>query len=119
MKIIIKILLGVVGIYLLLVIPAGIAVWVKEYNFNKSPDRDDILNIIKEYKEYIIVKTKPEIILLTENTYNNVVKRSNKEYNVQAYAKKDGNNKSYKIYISVGRNAFVTIGHAEIFDISY
>ena len=53
MKILPWIVLGIIGLYLLLVIPAGIAVWISELRFRRSPHRQDILALIERYKQQI------------------------------------------------------------------
>ena len=103
-----------IGIYLILVIPAGIAVWISERKFKKSPFRTDIMAIIND-KWTTLQKagetTAKEII---RKGIREVILRNGQKYSVDISGSDIGNRK-YKIIISAGILNPITIGHAEEF----
>ena len=109
-------ILGIVAvIYLLLVIPAGIAVYINKIKYKKSPERPLIDNIIKEYKNKIVIPDKIHLDNLVKNKEAEIITRNGHEYSINYYATKDKN--KYSVIISVGKFHPITIGHAEKFDI--
>jgi hypothetical protein len=109
-------IIGIIAtIYLLLVIPAGIAVFISKRNYKNSPYKQHIDKIINEYRETIIKKDRIQLDNLVKNRQNEIIERDGEQYSVEFFAKRHKN--KYKFFISVGKLKPITIGHAEIFEI--
>jgi len=118
MKVLLWIGLGILGLYLLLVIPAGIAVLVKEWRFKRSPDRGVVLTIIQEYQQSL-AKDEGSVIQILKNGRREVVERDGVAYSVDITAKRLRAPSSYKISVSVGQLRPLTIGHVESREVSF
>ena len=118
MKFLLWIGLAIVGLYLLLVIPAGIGVLVKERRFRKSPDRSVVLVIIRQYQQ-LLDDDESAVLQVIERGRRETVERNGVEYSIDITGKKMKAPRSYKIFVSVGRLQPITIGHVESLDVSF
>jgi hypothetical protein len=103
-----------IGIYLILVIPAGIAVWVSERKFKKSPYRTDITAIINDKWTTLQKAGETAAKEIIRKGIREAILRNGQEYSVDISGSDIGNRK-YKIIISAGILKPITIGHAEQF----
>jgi hypothetical protein len=118
MKIILWNVVGIIGLYLLFVIPAGLAVLFKELRFRKSPDRDVVLGIIQDYQRALST-SEQSVLEVIQRGRRDKVERTGVAYSVDVMAKKLGNPRSYRIVVSVGRFRPITVGHSESFKVSF
>lgn len=107
---------GALGIYLILVIPAGLAVFINKLKFKRSPDRIAIENVIEEYRGRIGHLDRNQLDKIIETKQREVIERNAIQYSVEYYATKDKKGK-YSIVVSVGRLSPVTVGHAVKFEL--
>ena len=114
MQVLLWIVLGVVGVYLVLVIPAGVAVLVSEIRFRRSPHRDDILAIIERYKQQIRASDQDARSELVRSGLREHVEKDGVSYSVDITGKKL-RDEGHEFVVSVGRLHRITIGHAEKF----
>lgn len=116
------ILFGIIGIivaiYLVLVIPAGLAVYINERKLKKSPDRFIIEIILSEYKDRLKKLSKTELDNITNGEHFETIERDEQQYSIVYSAKRLNENK-YRVIISVGKLSQITIGHASKFDIVF
>ena len=118
MKFLLWIALGLVGIYLLLVIPAGIAVLIRHWRFPKTPDRDVVLGIIGEYHDKCR-KNERLVLELVAAGRREAAERSGVVYSVDISAKKLRDPRSYEVRVSVSRLKLFTIGYGESTVVSF
>ena len=116
-KIFLWIILGIVGIYLLLVIPAGLAVLISNLRFRRNPHRSLILSIIEQYKEELRKFDEKSLIDIISNGRREVIEKDGLKFSVDIGGKKLKGFKRYRLYISVGRLKPITIGHSDSFTI--
>jgi hypothetical protein len=116
MKTVLWILAVLVAIYLILVIPAGVSVFIAEKKFKTSPLRKDVEEIISIYKAEIENTTKDQIEMIIKRERREVFTKNGIDFSVVISAKRKKNDKYYFI-ISVGKLKPITIGHAEKFNI--
>lgn len=117
MKWILIVIAGLVTVYLILVIPAGIAVWISERRFKKSHYRTDVTAIINDTWIALQKAGETKIKEIINNGTREIILRNGQEYSVDISSSDIGNRK-YKIIISAGILKPVTIGHAEEFIMS-
>ncbi len=110
--------LGIAGLYLLLVIPAGLAVLIRELRFRRSPDRSVVLGIIRDY-QCELAETEESVLEVVQRSRRDTVERGGVRYSVDVTAKKLKVPRSYKIFVSVGQLRPITIGHGESFKVSF
>ncbi|MEJ2323430.1 MAG: hypothetical protein P8Y77_01335 [Nitrospirota bacterium] len=115
MDIIIYIILGIIGLYLLLVIPAGIGVLIAEVRFRKSPYREHIEEIINHWKQRLQQFNESDFIDLCDNPKREMVEKDGIEFSISLQARKIKINKSFEVIISIGKLKPITFGHAEKF----
>lgn len=118
MTLVLWISLGILGLYLLLVVPAGIAVLVGEWRFKRSPDRAVVLAIIEEYQRSL-ADDETAVIQVLKHGRREVVERAGVTYSVDITAKKLKSPGSYRISVSVGQLRLITIGHVESLEVSF
>ena len=114
MQMLLWIVLGVVGLYLVLVIPAGVAVLVSEIRFRRSPHREDILGIIEHYKQQICASDQDTRSKFVRSGLREHIEKDGVGYSVDINGKKL-RDEGHEFVISVGRIHPITIGHAEKF----
>ena len=114
MKWILTAIAALVAIYLALVIPARIAVWLSERKFKKSPHRADIMAIINDTWTTLQKAGELKAKDIIENGIREAVLRNGQKYSVDITGSAIGKRK-YKIIISAGILNPITIGHAEKF----
>lgn len=119
MKIVLYIILGIVGVYLLLVIPAGIAVFISSMRFKRSPHRDIILSVIQCYQQSIRAWSEEQVAELVTNPKCEKTEQDDVPLSVVLSAKALRQHKTYKICVSVGKLRCVTIGHAETMELNF
>ena len=107
------IIAGVVGLYLLLVIPAGIAVLISQRRFRNSPDHDAILSIIQRYKHHVRGWSADQVADLVKCPQREVIEKDGVAFSVDLRARAVKKGRSYEVSVSVGKLRPVTIGHAE------
>ncbi|MCL4456854.1 MAG: hypothetical protein M1147_10495 [Nitrospirae bacterium] len=104
----------IVALYLAMVIPAGVAVLISEKKFKKSPYREDILAVIKEYWTSFENDGEKKAIEIINKGFRESIQRNGQNYSIDITGSKIGEGK-YEIIISVGLLKPITIGHAEKF----
>lgn len=102
------------GIYLIMVIPAGIAVWISERKFKRSPYRTDIAAIIDDKWTTLQKAGETKAKEIINRGIRESILRNGQEYSVDISCSAIGTRK-YKIIISAGILKPITIGHAEQF----
>ena len=118
MTVILWIAIAIVALYLLLVIPAGLAVLVTELRFRKAPDRSTVLEIIEEYRQELS-GNEQSLLEVVRRSRRDILERHGVRYSVAVDAKTLRSPRSYKVSVSVGTLRLITIGHAESFEVSF
>ena len=119
MRIVAYIIVGIVGLYLLLVIPAGIAVLISERRFKKAPKRDAILEIIRLYQADIRGWPRDQITALAKHSRREGVEKEGVLFSVDLSAKELEKDTRYRVTVSVGKLHLVTLGHAESIEVLF
>lgn len=118
MKILLWAGLGIAALYLLIVIPAGLALLIRERRFRKSPDHEVVQSIIHEYQE-MLGRREDSILEILQRGRREVVKRNGVQYSVDVTAKKLNIPRSYNVVVSVGRINPISVGHAASTTVSF
>jgi hypothetical protein len=108
MRVALWILLGVVGLYLLTIIPAGIACLVARLRFGRSPRWNNAFDIADCYKQKIRTLDATSRAELVRDGLEERVTRGGVDYVVGIRGKRLDSD-AYEFEIGVGRSGFVRV----------